>query len=82
MDSDGYLVITDRKKELLKTAGGKFVAPQPIENRLKMSPYVQSAAVLGDRRKFAVALVVPNFSAVAAAAEKQGMHFTSAAGNG
>jgi len=78
LDSDGYLVITDRKKELLKTAGGKFVAPQPIENRLKMSPYVQSAAVVGDRRKFAVALVVPNFSAVAAAAEKQGMHFSSA----
>jgi long-chain acyl-CoA synthetase len=70
-------VITDRKKELLKTAGGKFVAPQPIENSLKMSPYVQSAVVIGDRRKFAVALIVPNFGAVAAEAAKQGMQFAS-----
>jgi long-chain acyl-CoA synthetase len=77
VDPDGYLVITDRKKELLKTAGGKFVAPQPIENSLKMSPYVQSAVVIGDRRKFAVALIVPNFGAVAAEAAKQGMQFAS-----
>lgn len=64
LDGDGYLVITDRKKELLKTAAGKFVAPQPIENLLKTSPYVANACIVGDRRKFVAALVVPNFEAL------------------
>jgi long-chain acyl-CoA synthetase len=79
LDPEGYLVITDRKKDLLKTAGGKFVAPQPIENTLKMSPYIQSAAIIGDRKKFITALIVPNFAAVTAYAELQGRHFTSPA---
>jgi long-chain acyl-CoA synthetase len=60
IDKDGYLFITDRKKDLLKTAGGKFVAPQPIENALKTSPYILNAMVIGDKRKFVVALIVPN----------------------
>jgi long-chain acyl-CoA synthetase len=72
LDADGYLVITDRKKELLKTAGGKFVAPQPIELALKMSPYIANAAVVGDKRKFVSALIVPNFGRIASLAKETG----------
>ncbi|MGO9640436.1 MAG: AMP-dependent synthetase/ligase, partial [Candidatus Acidiferrales bacterium] len=72
LDSDGYLYVTDRKKELLKTAAGKTVAPQPIENLLKSSPYISNAAVIGDRRKFVSALIVPNFPALEALAREQG----------
>jgi long-chain acyl-CoA synthetase len=61
VDSDGFLFITDRKKELIKTAGGKYVAPQPIENNLKVHPLVEQAVVIGDRRKYCVALLVPSF---------------------
>ena len=59
LDPEGYLRITDRKKDLLKTSGGKYVAPQPIENRLKLSPHLRNAIVIGDARKFAAALLVP-----------------------
>lgn len=61
LDKDGYLVITDRKKDILVTAGGKNVAPQPIENTLKSSPYIANAVVVGNHRKFVSALVVPDF---------------------
>jgi len=61
IDEDGFLVITDRKKDLIVTAGGKNVAPQPIENILKTNPYISNAMVLGDRKKFISALIVPNF---------------------
>ena len=61
LDSDGFLLITDRKKDLLKTSGGKFIAPQPIEVALKMNPLVGHAVVLGDRRKFASVVISPNF---------------------
>lgn len=64
LDADGFLVITDRKKELLKTAAGKFVAPAPIENKLKTSPYISNAIVVGDKRKCVCALIVPNVPAV------------------
>ena len=60
LDKDNYLFITDRKKDLLKTAAGKFVAPQPIENALKTSPFILNAMVVGDQRKFVVALIVIN----------------------
>jgi long-chain acyl-CoA synthetase len=73
LDKDNYLFITDRKKDLIKTAGGKFVAPQPIENALKSSPYILNAMVIGDQRKFVVALVVPNPSTVAAKIAEQGI---------
>jgi long-chain acyl-CoA synthetase len=64
LDADGFLTITDRKKDLQKTAGGKFIAPQPIELALKTSPFVAFAAVFADRRKFAAALIAPEFSAL------------------
>lgn len=60
-DADGYLKITDRKKDLIKTAGGKYIAPQPIENTVKLNKFVANAVVLGDQRKFPIILVVPNF---------------------
>jgi long-chain acyl-CoA synthetase len=61
LDGDGYLTITDRKKDLLVTSGGKKVAPQPIESRLKASGLVAEAIVVGDRRRFTAVLIVPNF---------------------
>lgn len=61
LDKDGYLVITDRKKDIIVTAGGKNVAPQPIENTLKTSPYIANAVVVGNHRKFVSALIVPDF---------------------
>jgi long-chain acyl-CoA synthetase len=69
LDADNYLFITDRKKDLIKTAGGKFVAPQPIENALKTSPYITNAMVVGDQRRFVVALIVPNPATVSAKAQ-------------
>ncbi|HEX4002197.1 MAG TPA: long-chain fatty acid--CoA ligase [Candidatus Acidoferrales bacterium] len=72
LDDEGNLIITDRKKELLKTAGGKFVAPAPIENSLKTSPYIANAMVVGDKRKFVSVLIVPNFATIASAARDAG----------
>ena len=77
VDKDNYLFITDRKKDLIKTAAGKFVAPQPIENALKTSPYILNAMVVGDKRKFIVALIVPNAATVAAKAADQGIKFAN-----
>ncbi|MGH9586458.1 MAG: AMP-dependent synthetase/ligase, partial [Acidobacteriaceae bacterium] len=62
IDEDGFLIITDRKKDLLKTSGGKTIAPQAIENKLKTNRLVNQAALVGDRHKFASAHVSPNFT--------------------
>jgi long-chain acyl-CoA synthetase len=73
IDEDGFLYITDRKKELLKTSGGKLVAPQPIENKLKNSVYVGQAALVGDKHKFISVLISPNFPALEAWARREGI---------
>jgi long-chain acyl-CoA synthetase len=61
IDDDGFLSITDRKKDLIKTSGGKFIAPQPIENSLKHNALIAEAVVLGDKRKFPAVLIAPYF---------------------
>jgi long-chain acyl-CoA synthetase len=77
LDADGFLFITDRKKELLKTSGGKMVAPQPIENKLKNNALVAQAALVGDRHKFISVLISPNFAVLEDWAKKQGIEATS-----
>ena len=79
IDADGYLSVTDRKKELIKTSGGKFIAPQPIENSLKLHALVGVAAVLGDRRKFPAVLISPNFPLLEDWARTNGIAFSSRA---
>jgi long-chain acyl-CoA synthetase len=77
IDADGFLFITDRKKELLKTSGGKLVAPQPIENKLKNNPLVAQAALVGDKHKFVSVLLAPNFKALEEWARQHGVAFSS-----
>jgi long-chain acyl-CoA synthetase len=77
IDADGFLYITDRKKELLKTSGGKLVAPQPIENKLKGNLLVANVALVGDRHKFISALIAPNFAAVEEWARHHGIQASS-----
>jgi long-chain acyl-CoA synthetase len=77
LDGDGFLFITDRKKELLKTSGGKLVAPQPIENKLKNNVLVAQAALVGDKHKFISALLSPNFAALEAWAKRNGVEANS-----
>ena len=72
VDDDGFLYITDRKKELLKTSGGKMIAPQPIESKLNHSPLVASSLVVGDRHKFLSVLIAPNFPALESLAAQAG----------
>ena len=76
MDDDGFLYITDRKRELIKTVSGKFIAPQPIENKLKVSPMIGFAALQGDKRKYVTAVVSPNFPALEEWARAQGIAIT------
>jgi long-chain acyl-CoA synthetase len=79
IDADGYLKITDRKKDLIKTAGGKFIAPQPIENQVKLNKFVANAVLLGDKRKFSILLLVPSFEALEPWARSQSIDTTSRA---
>src|SRR5207302_5184892 len=79
LDSDGFLSITDRKKDLIKTSGGKFIAPQPIENSLKLNPLIGTAVVLGDRRKFPAVLISPHFPVLEDWARANKVAFTSRA---
>jgi long-chain acyl-CoA synthetase len=76
-DDEGFLVITDRKKNILVTAGGKNVAPQPIENRLITSPYIEQAMLIGDRRRFCSAIIVPDREALENWAREQSLNFNS-----
>jgi long-chain acyl-CoA synthetase len=77
LDEDGYLVITDRKKELIKTSGGKYVAPQRVEAMIKSSRFVAQVFVVGNARKFPSALIVPNFDVLRSYAELKGIPFNS-----
>jgi long-chain acyl-CoA synthetase len=72
-----YLKITDRKKEMFKTSGGKYVAPLPIENKLKESIYIEQAMIVGADRKFVSALIVPSFPNLRDWARQQGIEQTS-----
>jgi long-chain acyl-CoA synthetase len=72
-DADGFLHITDRKKDLIKTSGGKYVAPQKIENLLKLQPHVSQAVVIGDQRNYCVALLTLDADAMAAWAREAGL---------
>jgi len=73
IDADGYLKITDRKKELFKTSGGKYIAPSPIEQLIKGSRFVNQVVLVGNERKFPAALIVPNFEMLASYAELKGL---------
>jgi long-chain acyl-CoA synthetase len=77
LDPEGFLRITDRLKDLLVTAGGKKVAPQPLEGKLKASRWISEAVMLGDRRPFCVALLVPNFANLDAEAKARGWDATN-----
>jgi len=72
-----YLKITDRKKELFKTSGGKYVAPQPIENKFKESPFVEQMMVVGADRKFVGALIVPSFITLREWMKEKGITFVT-----
>jgi long-chain acyl-CoA synthetase len=77
LDAGGHLSITDRKKELLKTSGGKYIAPQPIEQLIKSSRFVNQVVVIGDGRKFPAALIVPDWEQLEAYAKFKGFNLHS-----
>jgi long-chain acyl-CoA synthetase len=74
LDEDGFLRITDRKKELFKTSGGKYIAPQPIEQMIKGSSFVNQVVLVGNGRKFPAALIVPDWERVESYAELKGLN--------
>ncbi len=77
IDEDGFIVITDRIKDMFKTSGGKYVAPQMIETLLKEDFYIENAAAVGDGKKYVAALIVPAFEALEAWAQKNGIRYSS-----
>jgi long-chain acyl-CoA synthetase len=77
IDPDGFIFITDRKKDLIKTSGGKFIAPQPIENQLKSNVLIAHAAVIGDKRKYPSVLIAPNFALLEDWAKQNAVEFSS-----
>ena len=77
IDSEGFLNITDRKKDLIKTSGGKFIAPQPIENALKNNVLIAQAAVIGDKRKYASVIISPHFPLLEDWAHANGVNFNN-----
>jgi long-chain acyl-CoA synthetase len=77
LDAEGFLSVTDRKKDLIKTSGGKFIAPQPIENSLKHNALIAEAVVLGEKRKFPAVLIAPNFSVLESWARFHHLPFSS-----
>lgn len=77
LDNEGFLSITDRKKDLIKTSGGKFIAPQPIENALKANVLIAEAALIGDRRKYASVIISPHFPLLEDWARANGVTFSS-----
>jgi long-chain acyl-CoA synthetase len=79
IDADGFLVITDRKKELFKTSGGKYIAPAPVEQAIKASRFVNQVVLIGDDRKFPAALIVPNFESLENYAKLKGIEIKSKA---
>jgi long-chain acyl-CoA synthetase len=76
---DGFLSITDRKKELMKTSGGKYIAPQPVESKLKVDALVGQAALIGDQKKFVAVIISPNFDALEKWAKQNGLVVTDRA---
>lgn len=72
-----YLRITDRKKEIFKTAGGKYIAPQVLENKFKESPYIEQMMVIGENERFPAALILPNFPAIKAWCERNGIPYST-----
>jgi len=77
IDADGFLKITDRKKEMFKTSGGKYVAPQLLENRLKQSRFIDQVMVVGEGERMPAALIQPNFDFIREWGTKKGLTFTS-----
>lgn len=77
LEDGKFLKITDRKKELFKTSGGKYVAPQPIENKLKESPFIEQIMVIGSERKFVAALIVPSFLTLKDWMREKGINYTT-----
>ncbi len=77
IDADGFLIITDRKKDILVTSGGKNIAPQPIENRLKTNKFFTEVVMVGNKRNYPAALVVPNFEALEKWAKAKGVAYAT-----
>jgi len=79
IDADGFLKITDRKKDLFKTAGGKYIAPQRLENALKLRPLIEQACIVGDARPYCVAVLAPRFDTLEAWAQSEGIVYANTA---